>query len=519
MPPIQNIVVLGAGSAGLMVALGLRRIIPWLKVRVIRSPDIGIIGVGEGSTPNLRHYLLDFLHLDPARFHAEAQPTWKLGIRFLWGPRKAFNYTFTNQIAGRARGFPRPIGYYCNDSFDPLNMDSALMLENFAAERDGRGMPVFSPGTAWHVENRQFVAWLESEARLAGVEITDATVSGTEMAAPEKLGALILGSGERVTADLFVDASGFRSELLGKAMGEPWISYGNSLFCDRAVVGGWTREQEPIQPYTTAETMDAGWAWRIDHENIINRGYVFSSAFISDDDARAEFLRKNPKAPADGRIVKFRSGRFTRPWVGNVVGIGNAAGFVEPLEATALMLIAIEARALVDTLFETQLKPTPGVINVFNRRNTELWDYTRDFLAIHYKYNTRLNTPFWQHARANTPLGLAEPIVEFYEENGPSLLAANLLPGGVPGYGYEGFYSLLVGQGVPTRAQHIPNAEERMLCARRDAEIKARAANGMSTKEVLAVIRSNRWSWNRHSAPPVPSNLGAMLGAPPALTL
>ena len=127
-------------------------------------------------------------------------------------------------------------------------------------------------------------------------------------------------------ADLFIDASGFRAELLGRAMAEPWISYENSLFCDRAVIGGWERSTEPIQPYTTAEAMDAGWCWRIDHETFINRGYVYSSRFISDDEARAEFLRKNPKAPADARVVKFRSGRFARPWVGNVIGIGNAAG-------------------------------------------------------------------------------------------------------------------------------------------------------------------------------------------------
>src|SRR5215207_6538862 len=168
MSPIQKVVVLGAGSAGLMAAIALRRVMPWLDVRVVRSPEIGIIGVGEGSTPNLRNFLFDFLRLDPDRFYAQAQPTWKLGIRFLWGPRNAFNFSFANQIAGRIKGFPRPMGYYCEDGFDPLSVDSALMLANRVAERDARNLPVLSNGHAWHLENRLFVGWLESEARLLG---------------------------------------------------------------------------------------------------------------------------------------------------------------------------------------------------------------------------------------------------------------------------------------------------------------------------------------------------------------
>src|SRR5215207_9294860 len=177
MSPIQKVVVLGAGSAGLMAAIALRRVMPWLDVRVVRSPEIGIIGVGEGSTPNLRDFLFDFLRLDPHRFYAQAQPTWKLGIRFLWGPRKAFNFSFAHQITGRIKGFPRAMGYYCEDGFDPLSIDSALMLVDRVFVRDAAGLPVFSTSHAWHIENRNFVQWLESEARLAGVNITDGVMA------------------------------------------------------------------------------------------------------------------------------------------------------------------------------------------------------------------------------------------------------------------------------------------------------------------------------------------------------
>jgi tryptophan halogenase len=115
-----------------------------------------------------------------------------------------------------------------------------------------------------------------------------------EQSAAGVVAALVLDSGERITADLFIDASGFRSELLRRTFAEPFISYADTLFCDRAVIGGWEREDEPILPYTTAETMDHGWSWQIEHERHLNRGYVYSSRFVSDD-AEAEFRRKNPK--------------------------------------------------------------------------------------------------------------------------------------------------------------------------------------------------------------------------------
>src|SRR6185295_11334759 len=194
--------------------------------------------------------------------------------------------------------------------------------------------------------------------------------------------------------DFFIDASGFRSELLGRTLEEPFVSFASSLYCDRAIVGGWDRTDEPILPYTTAETMDAGWCWQIEHEKWINRGYVYSSAFLRDEVAREELLRKNPKVEGEPRLVTFRSGRYQRLWVGNVVAVGNAAGFVEPLEATALQVICVEASTLTDSLLDSLSTPTPTLIQLYNEYNTRAWDDIRDFLAVHYKFNTRLDSPF-----------------------------------------------------------------------------------------------------------------------------
>ncbi len=183
------------------------------------------------------------------------------------------------------------------------------------------------------------------------------------------------------------------SLLLGKTLAEPFQSFSPTLFCDRAVVGGWERDGEIIQPYTVVETMNSGWCWRIDHEHRINRGYVYASSFTSDDEAEREFRAKNPKV-GPTRVVHFRTGRYERSWVKNVVAIGNASGFVEPLEATSLGAIGSECALLAETLLDCDFQPNTSQVREFNRAMATNWDNIRRFLAIHYKFNTRLDTPF-----------------------------------------------------------------------------------------------------------------------------
>jgi tryptophan halogenase len=491
---IQSVVVLGGGSAGLLAALSLKASLPKLELRVIHSREIGIIGVGEGSTADLPNHLHGFLGIDPADFHKRARPTWKLGAHFLWGPRPAFDYTFTRPLATMVAGLPRPLGFYAWDNCDSLDAAAALMHESKAFLRLVNGAPLVPRTVAYHMENADFVSALEFYGHARGIVFSEGKVKQVERNG-EGIAALVLESGERITADLFVDASGFRSALLGEALAEPFLSYGDALFCDRAVAGGWERTSEPVLPYTTAETMDAGWAWRIEHERHVNRGYVFSSAFLSDDEAEAEFRRKNPKA-GKTRIVQFRSGRYARSWVKNVVALGNSSGFVEPLEATALFVICNAARALAIALSDSECDPQPSMRDVFNSTVNRMWDEVRDFLAIHYRYNTRLNTPFWQHCWRETALHGAQRIVTFYEENGPSMsFAGDLLTPETSFFQLEGFYALLLGQKVPhRRVRPLSADEQRILAAVRETHT-ANARMGFDVAESLALIRGPRWTW------------------------
>lgn len=495
-PMVNKVIVLGGGSAGFIAALTLKLKLPALNVRVVRSKDIGIIGVGEGSTFALTRFLHDYLRVDEKRFFGTARPTFKLGLRFVWGKRSYFNYTFGPGPEQMIPELPKSCGFYADDDMEYSDLYSAMMTHDRAFERAGIG-PRFHNSLAYHFENEKFVLFLEEYARSVGVEIVDDTVLEVKQDESGVTG-LLLKSGTLEAGDLYVDCSGFASVLLSKTLGEPFISFRSSLFCERALVGGWDRTDEVIKPYTTCETMEAGWCWQIEHEHRINRGYVYCSDFISDEQAEREFRARCPNVKAT-RPVRFVSGRYERRWVKNVVAIGNASGFVEPLEATALGVLALQSRHLAQTLIESDRQPTATQIACTNLDHANEWDAIRRFIAIHYKYNTRLDTPFWRECREKTDLAGAQRIVDYYCENGPSPYWASSLFSGNDQFGLAGYITLLMGQQVPFRKPSPPTDSQRKIWQARRQSNKEAALRAMSVKEALDVLHSPKWTWVKYT--------------------
>src|SRR5687767_1972310 len=195
---IQNLLVLGSGSAGLIAALSLKRKIPQITVRIVRSPDIGVIGVGEGTTPNFPRHLFDYLGISRRYFYERAEPTWKLGIRFLWGPRGRFDYTFDRQLDTQCPTLRLPNGCYCDHEFKCTSQASALMHYDKVFPRQANGCPEIQGWHAFHIENMKFVEVLETIAREAGVEIIDGNVTTAERHPEGAVAAVHLKDGRRL---------------------------------------------------------------------------------------------------------------------------------------------------------------------------------------------------------------------------------------------------------------------------------------------------------------------------------
>lgn len=445
---VRTVGILGGGTAGYLTALALRRKHPGLAVTLLESPDLPIIGVGEATTPLLPQFLHVDLGLDPVTLFREVGPTLKLGIRFLWGEPDTgdFPYPF---------GPVHPLEALAYEgSLTGCSLQARLMAAGAVplypnGEGDHGGwQPAFGTAAAYHLDNQRFVAYLQRQAAAAGVERIEATVTGVERSEDgEEVAALVDRDGRRFSYDLYVDASGFRSFLLEGALGSTWIDFRSSLWTDRAVVGP-VPLGGPVRPYTTAQTLSSGWCWGTPQLDADHRGYVFASAFQSPEDAEAEMRAACP-GMGEARLVRFRAGRHEHFWKGNVVALGNSHAFVEPLESTALHMLVRQIGLLVQA-FPLRLGER-GLPARLNRRVAAWWDYLRWFLALHYRFNRRADSPFWRACREDVDVSAHGELLEAFRERGP-LSADPALAGAVdfpdPLWGPEGIDLLLLGQGV-----------------------------------------------------------------------
>ncbi|HYO13267.1 MAG TPA: TOMM precursor leader peptide-binding protein [Thermoanaerobaculia bacterium] len=480
---VGSVGILGGGTAGYLAALALRRKVPHVKVTLIESSEVPVIGVGEATTPLMPQFLHVDLDLDVHQLFREVRPTFKLGIRFLWGEPGTgdFNYPF-----GPVH-LLEPV-VYGGDVRD-CSLQSLLMAAG--------ALPIYEEGAAWssrlgtgvayHLDNERFVAYLQRRAAERGVERIDASIEQVERADNgDEVRALVARDGRRFSFDLYIDCSGFRSLLLEQALGSPWIGFESSLPTDRAVVAP-VPHGGRFRPYTTAETMSSGWCWSTPQSDADHRGYVFASSFQTPEGAEAEMRSVNPgMGPA--RLVRFRAGRHAHFWTGNVVALGNSYGFVEPLESTALHMLIREIGLLVRSF--PLRRGERGFQALLNRKVEAWWDYLRWFLAIHYRFNRRLDSAFWRACREEVDVSSHAELLEVFHERGPlsyesAARAAFDYPD--PLWGPEGIDTLLLGQGVRGRLPRPvlgPDAwAERLRLAR---SIVARAAPHERALEILA---------------------------------
>jgi tryptophan halogenase len=493
---VKSVCVVGAGSAGFISAVTLKRMLPELDVTVVYSSKLPVIGVGESTTDIFPRFLHHQLQLDRHRFFEEVRPSWKLGVRFEWGAKEVphFNYGFDQVFSARIPPMRKCGAFYCLDAPVDSGYFWALMDRSQSPLVIApNGQYNLLPGGAYHIPNQRFLNYMLGIARELGVRFVDGTIEHVTQDDAGNVASVNLKDGHEICADLFIDCSGFESLLLDKTLGESYVSYSNTLVCDRAVIGSWQRNSA-ILPYTTSQTMNHGWCWRIEFEDIVTRGYVYSSQFCSDDEAIEELKLKNPELTGDLRAIKFPSGRYENFWVRNVIAIGNASGFVEPLEATALHLIAVQLSAACAALLDSNCQIVPSVQRAINRQFRTMWDDVRDFLAVHYKFNEKLDTPFWLHSRAETGLGGAQALIDLYQEAGPHRLGEAQLPRESI-FRYEGYLTMLIGQRVPTQFRSELNDRDRQDWAQHRQRILSLISNALPVREGLHAVRDPRFQW------------------------
>ena len=417
-----RIVIVGGGTAGWMCAaalaakLDLRR----YQLRLVESDEIGTVGVGEATLPQMKDFN-DFLGLDEAAFMAATGATFKLGIQFVdWG-RKGRRYfhpfgTFGRPIGeadffhywlrGREQGFAADLDEYCIANVAARG--NRFMLPTGKAE-DVRNAFAY----AYHLDAFLYARFLREWAKARGVvRIVGRIVDVAQAPGSGDIQAVTLASGERIEGDLFVDCSGFRSLLLGDKLAVPFDDWSKWLPCDRAVAVPSARTAD-LAPYTRVTRRPAGWQWRIPLQHRAGNGYVYSSRHVSDDEAAAALLASlDGEAMASPRVLRFTAGKRERGWDRNVVGMGLAGGFLEPLESTSIYLIQVAIVHLL-TLLPKAPGFDPALRDEFNRIMDVEYGRIRDFLILHYIANPADAALWEQVTKVELPESLQQKIARF----------------------------------------------------------------------------------------------------------
>jgi tryptophan 7-halogenase len=450
----QTIVIAGGGTAGWMTAAALSRILDdrW-RIVLVESEDIGTVGVGEATIPQILLYN-SVVGIDEAEFLRETKGSFKLGIEFVdWlkpGHRYIHAFGFVGRDLGlipfhhywlkaRAAGDNHPLDDYCLSA-------SAAAANRFSREDPIPSLKVAPHAYAYHFDAGLYAAYLRRLSEARGVlrhegKIIDVTLNGEN----GHVRSIQLENGEFIAGDLFIDCSGFSGLLIEGALKTGYQDWTHWLPCDRAIAVP-CEAVEPLTPYTRSTARRAGWQWRIPLQHRIGNGHVYCSGHISDDEA-ASILMANldGKALADPKPLRFVTGRRNQFWNRNVVAIGLSSGFMEPLESTSIHLIQSGIKKLIDLL------PYGGInqadVNEYNRQSVFEFESIRDFLILHYRANQR-EGPFWKACREMAIPDTLQEKIDLFTASGRLFRFNEEL------FTELGWLQVMSGQGIEPKSYH-----------------------------------------------------------------
>ncbi|MBB6252987.1 tryptophan halogenase family protein [Nitrospirillum iridis] len=503
--PIQHIVIVGGGTAGwltagIIAARHKARMPAGFRITLVESPNVAIIGVGEGTWPTLRT-TLEKMGVSETEFFRHCDTAFKQGGKFVGWTTGAANDAYYHPLMlpqgwsqvnlvphwlqdARGRTFSAavcPQETICEEGLAPKTI----------ATPEYRGVANY----AYHLDAGKFAGFMQRHCtEKLGVHHVLADVTQVKQDETGDITGLVTEQAGEIAGDLFVDCTGFRALLIGKTLGVGFKECRDVLFCDTALAIQVPHEAEdtPMASQTIATAQSAGWIWDIALPTRRGLGYVYSSDHIDEEAARAE-LARYAGTKAEARKIPIRGGHREQFWKNNCVAVGLAAGFLEPLEASAIMLIELSAKIIAE-----QLPARRGVMDIVARRFNEVthyrWGRIIDFLKLHYVLTQRTDTAFWRDNvdPASVPERLAD-LLRLWKYRAPWFLDEfDRLEEVFPAASYQ---YVLYGMGFRTEVDPLENGASAMLASRMLEENAAMAqkmrANLPKNRDLVRKIRDH----------------------------
>lgn len=455
---IQRVVIVGGGTAGWMAAAAISKILaamPGLVIELVESDAIGSVGVGEATIPQINLFNA-LLGIDERDFVRETNATYKMGIEFRDWTRVGHRYVHPfgsigidmlgiefhhHWLKGRTLGDRSPL--------DAYSLSAVAGLQGrFARPRpDQPNSPLPRIGYAFQFDAALYGKYLRRMAESWGVRRTEGRIVDVERVSNNGfIERVVLEDGSKIAGDLFIDCSGFRGLLIEENLAAGFEDWSKWLPCDRAMVAP-CESSGDHQPLTRSTAQPAGWQWRIPLQHRTGNGYVYSSAHLSDDEAAATLLANLDGKPlGDPRPLRFKAGYRRKAWVKNVVALGLAGGFLEPLESTSIHMVQSGIARLM-TWFPSR-RFDQAAIDRYNRLTEQEYVHIRDFLVLHYRATERNDSDFWNYCRQlELPDALLEKI-DIFRRTGRVVRDQNEL------FSETSWLAVMAGQGIEAQAYH-----------------------------------------------------------------
>ena len=473
---VKRVVIAGGGTAGWIAAAALiKHLGPLIDITLVESDEIGTVGVGESTIPTARAFH-GFLGIYEEAFVKATSATFKLGIQFDNWRKQGESYFHAFGSVGRSVWLADFQHFWLEavrQGFGGDYVDYSLEAQAAKALRfkTEEGAKI---GYAYHLDATAYAKFLRGLAGPAGVKRVEGKIR-TIVQNPESgfIEALELENGERIEGDLFLDCTGFRALLAEQTLKTGFEDWGQWLLNDAAFAVQ-TESHGPLVPYTKAIAHEAGWRWRIPLQHRMGNGFVFSTEHLSADEAKEKFVAALDSKPLfDPRLLRFRPGLRKRTWNKNVIALGLASGFIEPLESTSIHQIMLAVSRLIQNFpFDGVSEPAVERFNEQSRRESE---HIRDFIILHYKLTERDDSAYWRQCRdMEIPASLADRIALFREVGGAYQANDEL-------FRIDSWIMVMLGQGIfPKSYHHVARMMDPEQLKKALSDLKAGIAHEVS---------------------------------------